>query len=80
VINLGIKQHVIMCANIVDERTICTVEGSAFAMSKHIIDLFEDSNIKKTIDLTNANSQQQQTVIKNNAQENYQVVGMDEAR
>ena len=69
-----------MCSNIIDERTICTVEGSAFAMSKHMIDLFEDSNIKKNIDLTNTNSEQQQAVKKNNDQENYQVVGMDEAR
>jgi len=32
VINLAIKQHQIMCSKIIDERSINTVQGTAFAM------------------------------------------------
>lgn len=70
-----------MGSHVIDERTLSTVQGTAFSMSKHLIELFDETSIKKTIDISSLSQQEEsKQVAKKNDMESYQVVAMDEAR
>ncbi len=71
------QQHTIMGSSILDDQSILTYEGNAFAVCKHTTDLFEDGQLRKLIDLSQASENKAQVAVKNK-QEDYQVVGMDE--
>jgi len=51
VITLNVKQHEIIRSAIIDDRRIETIQGTAFTMSKHVVELFEEGLIRKQIDL-----------------------------
>lgn len=46
VITLGVKQHEIVAAKIVDDRSIMTIQGTSFMLSRHVSQLFDDTQLK----------------------------------
>ena len=45
------SQHQILASSIIDDQSILTYEGNAFAVCKHVSDLFEDGQVRKMINL-----------------------------
>ena len=82
VITLSVKQHEIVATQIVDDRNVMTIQGTAFTLSRHVSPLFSEENaIQKEISIDAAGAQEQAagSTQKQNT-ENYNVVEMDQSR
>ena len=78
-ITLGHKQHEVVCSTIVDEETVSTIEGHAFSLNKHVINLVEGGAIRKEVKLGSGSEDKVEGKSKQNA-EDYRVVALDEER
>jgi len=77
VISLAIKQHEVVTSSIVDDRSVLTMQGTSFSISKHISNLFNDKAILNQISINDAQSEQTGTSNKKQNNEDYNVVEMD---
>ena len=80
VINLAIKQHQIVASAIVDDRSIMTMQGTSFSVSKHVSSLFEDQTILNKITINDAQTETTGVATQKQNNEDYNVVEMDQTR